>query len=264
MPPVDWAGGSDFYQKPAPHDPIKAGVEAGLQVCNAATGMTLYNQSHMPFGQHGGKLMERVPAHYLLDLHTAGMAALDIKFGPVLSYIERHLHEITERSKKEKAPKEPATYLYLPKDMEECAKDWGAACGHGALAACLGTPVSVTLPLLGKGGWINVPMMKDALIKASKRFGVRRDGSWPQRGKAVVMLQWLGSWMEPGVPLGARCAYRHWVAVRDMIITDKRVIWDANSQQWQTLEQWEREILPLVIHPKATGWEVSFALCVWE
>lgn len=89
-----------------PPDPIMQGASGDRPLnYNSATGRVLFHQSHMPLGQHAGKIMERVPALYLLDrFKTYGRQNADVRqrWFPVWSYVERHLAEVEARAATEK------------------------------------------------------------------------------------------------------------------------------------------------------------------
>lgn len=142
--------------------------------------------------------------------------------------------------------------FYSPGDMVACADAFGAACGHGALAAALGVPVCIVMAELfpDSGGWLNVPMMNAAAHKAERE--VKRLDSIPSNGDGVALIQWLGRWMEPGVPPQARCAHRHWIAFRGGLV------WDANRTEWITFESWN-EWVPTLYGAKTAGHEVAAA-----
>lgn len=151
-----------------------------------------------------------------------------------------------------------AATFYSPWDMEVASVNFEAMCGHGAIAAALGTEVCRVMQYFERGRWVNVPMMEAALLQA----GIRpwRMAGWhaDTPGEvAVTILQFLGSWMAPGVPQGARCRYRHWVATRE------GYVWDCNSGQWQSRADWEREVMAELMPPRATGYE-PFRTFYWK
>ena len=140
--------------------------------------------------------------------------------------------------------------LFSPWDMEVAAVNFDAACGHGALAAAVGCQVCYAMQYFGAGGWVNIPMMKSALAHANVCFD-SVDG-WDQTGAcAVTMIQFLGPWMNPGVPVAARCQHRHWVATRE------GMVWDCNTGKWQTREEWEKEVPPLLMPKRGTGFQAT-------
>lgn len=142
--------------------------------------------------------------------------------------------------------------FYSPPDMDQAAEAFGAACGHGALAAALGTTVGITVDRYfdGQGGWVNIPMMKAAMARAGR--SCRRQPAIPSRGDGVALVQWLGRWMEPQVPPAARCAHRHWIAFREGLV------WDVNRPRWMSPEEWHRWV-PALYGPKVTGHQISSA-----
>lgn len=83
-----------------PPDPIAIGAARGVPHRTAATGGVLFHQSHMPYGQHTGKIMERVPAKYLLWVFESHWST-QWKWREIRSYVERHLEEIQARAAQE-------------------------------------------------------------------------------------------------------------------------------------------------------------------
>lgn len=147
--------------------------------------------------------------------------------------------------------------LFAPPDMVTAYADLGAMCGHGALAAALGIPVKQAFPYFEQRGWVNIPMMKAAIEKAGKFW--LRTFAQPGLGTAVVMVQWLGRWMEPGVPIGARCAHRHWIALREGNVWDSLRCRDG----WLTRTEWERGI-EATYPPRVTGHQIDAVLQIFE
>jgi hypothetical protein len=124
--------------------------------------------------------------------------------------------------------------FYSPRDMEVARENFGAMCGHGALAAILGKEVCLTMKYFGRGGWVNIPMMRAAIEKSGHLW--IKAGKPPAALSALVLLQWTGPWSHPGVPPAAACRYRHWVATREGFV------WDANTQRWEPKHEWKRII----------------------
>jgi len=98
---------SDFAKLPtAPPDPITQGARGERRVnYNSATGRRLFHQSHMPLGIHAGKIMERVPAAYLLEFFQNGYASMSTEqrqsWWPVWKYCEFNLDAIRLRKQTE-------------------------------------------------------------------------------------------------------------------------------------------------------------------
>lgn len=141
---------------------------------------------------------------------------------------------------------------YCPQDMTLCADRYGAACGHGALAAVLAVPVAIVChqlfaDSLPKQRWINMPTMEEALTKAGKTFRIV-GRQWPKRG--LAMIQFTGPWTRPGVPVRVACQYRHWVAV------EAGLVWDANLEDWISREDWGRWVVEL-LPAKSDGWTIA-------
>lgn len=143
-----------------------------------------------------------------------------------------------------------AESLFSPPDMTE-AHSVGAMCAHGALAAALGITVMEVMKLFAKKGWINLPMMMSAVSASGRRWEHHEQpqDSWD----AVILIQWIGPWTQPGVPPRVACRYRHWVATR------RGLIWDANWPEWISHSEWKERALDLV-PARSTGWRVPASL----
>lgn len=128
---------------------------------------------------------------------------------------------------------------------------FGAECGHGALAAALGIPVMDVMQHFERGGWVNIPMMKVAILDASGKKPFKR-ADIPVGVRGVALVQFIGRWMEPKVPKAARCAHRHWIAFKDGLV------WDANTAHWTTPALW-REWVPALYSEKTTGHQIDSA-----
>lgn len=137
---------------------------------------------------------------------------------------------------------------YSPPDMILASDIFGAKCGHGALAAAIGVPVMDVMQHFERGGWVNVPMMKTAILSAGRKF-VKYHGI-PFGGEGVALIQFLGKWMEPQVPKTARCAHRHWIGLKG------GMVWDANIMHWTTPVLWEAWV-PALYSDKTTGHQIE-------
>lgn len=132
--------------KPPP-DPILLGARGQRPInYNSAVGRKLFHQSHMPLGEHAGKLMERVPAAYLLQRYRAFLKGIRNRqerkaWFPVFSYVDRHFHELESRAATEDAkPKpEPAPRL----DATLVSPDVASACSSPSVRCelCHDAPV---------------------------------------------------------------------------------------------------------------------------
>lgn len=140
---------------------------------------------------------------------------------------------------------------------------WGCNCGPGAIAAIMGMSLGEVRPLLGdfeRKRYTNPTLMWEILDRIGRPW--RKVGSaWPKFG--LARIQWEGPWMEPGVPMAARYRQTHWVA---SWITDDRghgifdINMTGNGSGWGRREDWEREIVPLIVAatPRANGkWHVT-------
>jgi len=104
----------------APPDPILLGARGDRRLnYNSATGRRLFHQSHMPLGRHAGKIMERVPAAYLVEFYDCRYAEMSTQqrkdWYPVWCYCDTHIKDLrcrveTELVLTDLKPKLPREY----------------------------------------------------------------------------------------------------------------------------------------------------------
>lgn len=146
--------------------------------------------------------------------------------------------------------------LFIPPDWREAAGIADLACGHGALATALGIGAWQAMTLLSdKEGWINQPQMEGALGRSGRRWRrLRPQERFGAAAGGVVMVQWLGAWMEAGNPFAA-CAYRHWAAYRN--VEGQGWVWDVNEPgRWMRKGEWVRWMTAALMPERAVGWDV--------
>lgn len=144
---------------------------------------------------------------------------------------------------------------FCPQDLAIMIEAGCCACGQAALAAALERDVKgVIKGFIGNPGlWVSASLMVTAA--ATLGFTVRKTDPFPHE-KAVMLVQGLGSWMNPGVPLSARNARTHWVAT---CRTDYGTPWvyDVNIGDWLPASVWESDILADILEGwKAKAWNV--------
>lgn len=74
----------------APVDPVAQAKANRVPHYNRAMGRVLMPQSHMPIGEHTGKIMAEVPASYLAWVNAQPWAATWPHWQPVADYLSRH------------------------------------------------------------------------------------------------------------------------------------------------------------------------------
>lgn len=87
----------------APLDPIAKSKALRIPHHSRATHGVLFHQSACPIGPHQGKIMERVPASWLIQIRTQTWAKTAAGYHQILDYIFRHEPEIEQRAQQEKA-----------------------------------------------------------------------------------------------------------------------------------------------------------------
>lgn len=168
-----------------------------------------------------------------------------------------------ERAAKDRLAPTTGWASHTPDDARELAEAGHAACGHAALAAALGISVRKVLPYFikqGGGLWVSEKRMKSAIVSAGfywDDIGL----PWPPI-TAVVWLQGLGSWMNPGVPIGARNQRTHWIAT-GCDAEGTLCVYDINLGDWVPRVVWRRDMLPdLLFAWKAKDYGVRMTLAV--
>lgn len=147
--------------------------------------------------------------------------------------------------------------------IDECqrAEDaWGFNCGPAALCAVLRKSPDGVRPLLGDfeaKRYTNPTLMYAALKLAgvTARTTYRGDvpAAFPDVTHGLVRVQWGGTWINPGVPMGARYRRTHWVAMRT-----GREVFDVNAMcvgGWLEFAEWETQLMPWLANQAVPGWD---------
>lgn len=153
-------------------------------------------------------------------------------------------------------------------DLEAAADAWNANCGPMSLAAVLGLPtVEAARPLVQPfRGFMSPTDMRKAVSTAGRFEGigylaVGDPDPWPALG--LVRVQWVGSWLDPGVDPRAAYRYTHFVGCRRGLPegderggayeNDAVFIYDCNANAWLPLDVWAAWC-PTLWPKRATGW----------
>lgn len=145
--------------------------------------------------------------------------------------------------------------------LEAAHTQWGAMCGHAALAAALWQPIESVRSLFDReGGYVNIPQMKLAIQRAGREWYLLRGAIDPGADAGVALLDWIGPWSGN---TRAQCRHRHWIAV--MRLGDGIVIADTNIQPGVafTFADW-RETVEFYLPERATGYRVWGTLALKE
>lgn len=148
-------------------------------------------------------------------------------------------------------------------ELDRANDDWGCNCGPSALAAVKGISLDVALKFLPdfpNRRYTNPSMMLGALMQLG---GYRWSAPKPHESKTLeypdlglVRLQWVGSWLNPGVPVAAHYAHTHWIACRRE--RGSLYIFDCNNHivehGWLPREVWLKCVVPeLLTGERASG-----------
>jgi len=161
-------------------------------------------------------------------------------------------------------------------DADRAAKNWGANCGPGALAAICGLTLDEVRPHMGdfeRKGYTNPTLMLSALKSIGKKH-VSSNGSraapagvwdWPFYG--LCRVQWEGPWTAPGVPMRVRYRYTHWIGACQPLHSMNVGIFDINCMNngtgWVSVEDWSAVIVPHLVaqYRRASGkWHITHAI----
>lgn len=133
---------------------------------------------------------------------------------------------------------------------------WGANCGPGALAACLGWSFAKVQPLCEAVGFAEKRYMSPSMmLKAIEAAGLQiareivplpGTPQWvrPLRW-GLARVQWTGPWTKPGVPVRAAYGQTHWIHIRRIALQVEPIIFDINGG-YMAPKRWESEIVPLL------------------
>jgi hypothetical protein len=150
-------------------------------------------------------------------------------------------------------------------ESEKAHEAWGCNCGPGALAACIGWTLDAIRPHLATfeaKRYLNSRDMADAIASTGHRHHATASDdpeAFPTHG--LVLVQWAGPWLNPGVPYAARLRATHWIASK--ILDDGLWVFDINAG-WLSFEEWESWMVPKLVAAtkRATGeWSVNRS---WE
>lgn len=134
-------------------------------------------------------------------------------------------------------------------ELSEAYGVWGCNCGPAALAAVLDLSLTECFCFLGrfdKRRYMNTQHMQEAIEQAGRRWrNVKLSPDTPTLG--LTRVQWHGSWLLPGVPLGAAAKRTHWIGLRHH--EGQRLIYDVNAsfgfpKTWETADEWENGTAP--------------------
>lgn len=152
--------------------------------------------------------------------------------------------------------------MIVPTDTEAAWHAWQANCGPAALAAILGKQVAEVrdaFPDFPAKPWCNPTAMRAALQSLRVAYDVRGGGSFgtdpPRRGLAFI--QWVGPWLDKGVPIAAAYRNTHWIAV------DGSERWDVNEpERWMPANEWATVMVARfkAEKPKISGWFLRTAI----
>ena len=122
---------------------------------------------------------------------------------------------------------------YTAAQAKAAHDDWNAMCGHYSIAAATDSPLedirTAGVPLKG---WMSPTMISNTLVALKiplRRFLLKDEGFHDAsyilglnniNSGSILRIQWEGSWMNPGVPIGAQYQRTHYIACKDGTIMD--------------------------------------------
>lgn len=124
-------------------------------------------------------------------------------------------------------------------DSERAHEAWKATCGpHSIAAACAHTLDEVRSHLGNYKGWMSPTMVTNALNGLGQGFTLTKGLKTQDPCEGISRVQWLGPWLNPGVP--ARVAYFHTHLIAHFNNSVLCTVCDV--AEWIPLNDW-REIL---------------------
>lgn len=143
--------------------------------------------------------------------------------------------------------------LYVPPDVFEPGHDSSAHCGPCAVAALLG----VTIQQVKASGTLLYKSMNLTEARgAVERFGRRLDKVKAPVTAGVAHVMWDDPWTTAGPRVAYR--YSHWITYRK--VGEALAFYDVNSGEaggWSTLVEWERDVRPMLLPRRGTGWHIN-------
>lgn len=133
---------------------------------------------------------------------------------------------------------------WTTEESQEAYESHTLNCGpHSLAAACGRTLEEVRVKLVDFKGYMNPTQMQRALRDLGWYRG-HQTGEFrtlPQVGVYIVRVQWMGSWLNPGVPPQAAYAHTHWIAkandwVHCALVDDAR---------WVQIDHWRNALLKM-------------------
>ena len=149
-------------------------------------------------------------------------------------------------------------YPFTESEMHAASTEWGCNCGPSALAFAIQQPLEVArraIPDFDSKKYTSPTMMQAAL----KSLGISYRGITPpdrasmfsQESQALVRIQWLGPWTEPGANPKWAYWHTHWITTWMVGAID--LLFDCNGGV-NRLANWEQEIVPLLMPKRGSGW----------
>ena len=165
-----------------------------------------------------------------------------------------------DRMKTDSLPDLPPKVRFTELHGELAAKEWGANCGPGAIAAICGMYLDELRPYLGdfeRKGYTNPKLMWQILDRLGLGWKkIMRPQTLPKYG--LARIQWHGPWTMPGAHPMQASRHTHWVGA----MTTKQGeigIFDINAMSngsgWVSLVEWTGHVAPAILkqcEPKAS------------
>lgn len=147
---------------------------------------------------------------------------------------------------------------YTEADSDRAHDEWRANCGPHTLAAALALTLDQARALLTDfeaRGLMNPTMMETALARAAWSYVATKGLYTSTLCEGINRIQWEGSWLNKGVPIGAAYARTHWVAAAAGFV----LCTACAPAMWLPEERWRHLIAQRCREEikGCTGWHVT-------
>lgn len=143
--------------------------------------------------------------------------------------------------------------LFVPPDIFDDGEEASAHCGPTAIGALLGKTMA---EIAASGTPLRKSMNLTQARAALARFGTTTEKVEVVRVGGIAHVMFDGPWTAAGPRVQYR--YSHWIAYR--MAFGALIVYDVNAGSaggWSTALEWERDVLPILMPSKGTGYHVN-------
>jgi hypothetical protein len=136
-------------------------------------------------------------------------------------------------------PVSPFLLPWTEAQLDYASDAWGCNCGPCSIGAALGFDlVRVATAVPDFRGYMNPTQMSVALIRLNLALSVVKNLKTTKPCQGINRVQWVGSWLDDGVPPAAAYAHTHWIAHYENWV----LCTATDPLHWHPFEEWERHL----------------------